>query len=151
MDCGFDFIGHVRNDLDCLSQIVPSPFLLDDGLVDAPGCEVVTTRELGMGVPLVVSQIKIGFSAVIGDIDFTVLVWTHRAWIHIQVGIELEHGHGKAAALEKTSNRSCRQPLAKRRNNSAGHENKFLVHLSFTLGLLLPTLPTTTLNLSRSA
>ncbi len=145
MNRSLDLVGHMRNNLDGLPQIIAPPFLLNDGFVDAAGGEVVAARQFGVGVPLVVSEIEIGFSAVVGDVDFAVLIWTHGAGIDIQVGIELEHGHREAAAFEKTSDRRCRQPLAQRRNNSAGHENKFLIHLSFSLGSMFgsysPRLP----------
>ena len=133
MNGGLDFIGHVRNDLDRLSQIVAAPFLLNDGFVDASGREVVAAGEFGVGVALVVAEIEIGFRAVIGDVDLAMLVWTHGAGIDIQIGIELEHRYVKAAAFQKTSNGRCRQPFAERRNNSAGHEDKFLIHCAFPL------------------
>jgi hypothetical protein len=40
-DKGFDLIGDMRNDLNSGTQIVSAPFLLDDGLVDLTGRDVV--------------------------------------------------------------------------------------------------------------
>ena len=37
----FDFVGDVRNDLDCLAQVVAAAFLGDDGFVDSAGGPVI--------------------------------------------------------------------------------------------------------------
>ena len=36
-----DFVGDVRNDLNCLAQIIAAAFLFDDGKVNPPGGPVV--------------------------------------------------------------------------------------------------------------
>ena len=109
-----DFIGDVRNHLDGLAEIVAAPFLLDDRFVDAAGGEVVAPRQFGVGVALVVAEIEIGFRAVVGDVDFAVLVGAHRAGIDIQVRIELQQADLEPAALEQTSDGSGSQALTQR-------------------------------------
>ena len=49
---------------------------------------------------LVMAEIEIGLGAVIGDEHFAVLERAHGAGIHIDVGIQLEHGDFEAARFE---------------------------------------------------
>ena len=49
------------------------------------------------------AQVQIGFGAVIGDEHFSVLEWAHGAWIHIDIGIQLNHGDFETARLQQGS------------------------------------------------
>jgi hypothetical protein len=40
---------------------------------------------------LVVAQVEVGLGPVVGDVDLAVLERAHRARIHVDVGIELDH------------------------------------------------------------
>ena len=46
------------------------------------------------------SQIEIALGAVLRDEHFAVLEGTHGARIHVDIGIELDHGDLEAARLE---------------------------------------------------
>ena len=77
------------NNLNGLSQIVATAFLVDNALVDAPGCNVVGFGCLDSQEAFIVSQVKIGFVAVYGYITFTVLVWIQSSRVDVDIRIKL--------------------------------------------------------------
>jgi hypothetical protein len=68
------------------------------------------------------TQIQVGFGTVIGDKYLAVLEWAHGARIHIDVGIELEHGDFEATGLENGSQGRCCDSLTERGDHTAGYE-----------------------------
>ena len=70
-------------------------------------------------------QVKIGFRAVLGNVDLAVLIWTHCAGIDIDVRVEFLSRHLKAARLEQTPEGCCRYALAEARNYAARYEYVF--------------------------
>ncbi len=64
---GLDFIGHVRNYLHRLAEIIATALFGDDGFVDAAGGPIMVARQMRGSETLVVAEIKIGFSAVVGN------------------------------------------------------------------------------------
>ena len=91
LDYRLYLVGDVRNDLNCLSQKLPLPLFLNDREVDLTSCIVAVASECARCKSFVVSQIKIRFTPIIQHINLAVLVWTHRAWIDIDVGIQFLH------------------------------------------------------------
>src|SRR5262245_2625037 len=71
------------------------------------------------------TQIEVGFGAIVGDVHLAVLVRAHRARIDVDVGIELLQGHAVAVAFEKRTDRRGGKSLTERRNNAACHEDVF--------------------------
>jgi hypothetical protein len=51
--------------------------------------------------PLVVAEIKVGLGAVISYEHFAVLIRRHRAWINVEVGVELAQADLVAASLQQ--------------------------------------------------
>ena len=100
MDEVLDFVGDMGNDLDGFAQIFAAPFLADDGFVNLPGGEVVHLVHPGGNETFIMAQIQIGFRAVVGDEDFAVLERTHRAGVHVDVRVQLDHGDFEAARFE---------------------------------------------------
>jgi hypothetical protein len=84
MNRGFDFIGDVRNHLNGFTEIIAAPFLLDNGFVNAACSEVVFARQLGVRVTLVMAKVQVGLGAIVGYIDFAMLVRTHGSRIDIR-------------------------------------------------------------------
>jgi hypothetical protein len=107
----FDLVGDVRNDLDGLAEIVAAPLFENDLLVDAASGKVVVARQGSVGEALVVPEIEVGFSAVVGDEDFAVLEGRHGARINVEVRVELHHVDAQAAAFKQTTDGSRRQAL----------------------------------------
>src|SRR6201992_994568 len=118
-----DFVGYVGNHLDRLAQVVPAPLLGYDLLVDPAGGQIVVAAEPGVGEPLVVSQVKVGFRAIVRDEHFTVLERGKGSWIDVEVGVELHQVYAQPTALQQASNGGCSQALAQAGHNSAGHKD----------------------------
>ncbi|MDT4841795.1 hypothetical protein FQZ97_756680 [compost metagenome] len=67
LDVFLDLVGDVRNDLDGLAEVVAAAFLLEHGLVDLAGREVVGLAHPRVDEALVVAEVEVGLGAVIGD------------------------------------------------------------------------------------
>ncbi len=70
---GFDFVGYVGNDLDGFSEIVATALFGDDLLVDSARGEIVVASQPRVCKALVVSEVKVGLSAIVGDENLAVL------------------------------------------------------------------------------
>jgi hypothetical protein len=120
-----DLVRHVRDHLDGLAQVHPAPLLLDHALVDLARAQAVQVGELPAREPLVMAQVEVGLRAVLEHVDLAVLVRAHRPRIDVEVRVELLYPDGQAPELKQRAERRRRQPLAKRRNHSARHEDVF--------------------------
>ena len=96
-----DRVGDVRDDLDGRAEIVAAPFLGDDVAVDAAGGDIVRLARRNAGEALVMAEVEVGLGAVVGHVDFAVLIGRHRPRIDVQIGIELADADLVAARLEK--------------------------------------------------
>ncbi len=61
----------------------------DNVLVNAPRSKVIMTGHAGTDETLIMTQIEVCFCAIDGDENFTVLDRAHRAWIDVNVRVEL--------------------------------------------------------------
>ncbi len=104
----------MRDDLDGRAEIVAAPFLGDDVAVDAAGGDIVRLARADPGEALVMAKVEVGLGAVVGHIDFAVLIWRHRPRIDIQIGIELADADLVPARLEERPQRGGQQPFPKR-------------------------------------
>ena len=95
-----DFVGDVRNYLDGLAQIVALTLLVDDVLVDAPGGHVIVLRGRDVEEALVVTEVEVGFGAVVGDVAFAVLIGVERPRVDVEIRVELLDGHAETACLK---------------------------------------------------
>ena len=123
-DAVLDLIGDVRDYLHRGAEIVATALLGDDPLVNASGGEIAVAAGGRAHEALVVAQVEIGLGAVRGDEYLAVLEGTHRARIHVDVGIELHHADLEAARLEDRAERGRRDALAEGRDHAAGDENE---------------------------
>ena len=106
LDGCFDFIGDMRDDLNCLPQVVSTTFSFDHRLVDEAGRGVIGLGQFGRREAFVVAQVQIRFRPVIRYENLTVLKGTHRTRIHIDIGIQLLQSDPKTSSLEQASNGS---------------------------------------------
>src|SRR5882757_10053092 len=106
LDAALDFIRDVRNDLDRGAEIITAPLFGDHALIDAAGREVAVAAGRRANEPLVVTQVQIGFSAVLSDEHLTVLERAHGARVHVDVGVELDHRDLESTGLENRTQRS---------------------------------------------
>ena len=65
------------------------------------------------GEAFIMAKIKVGFRAIIGDEDFTVLVGAHRPWIDIKVRVQLAQPNLVTARLQQRAERSGSDTLTK--------------------------------------
>ncbi len=121
-DALLDLVGDVRDHLHGAAQVVALAFLADDVVVDGAGGDVGVAREALVDEPLVVAQVEVGLGPVVGDEDLTVLEGAHRAWVDVEVGVELLDDDPKAPALEQTTQGGGGDALAQRGHNSTCDE-----------------------------
>lgn len=124
-DVFLNFVGDVRNDLHSLAEVFAAAFLFKNALIDLTGREVVVTAHLRGNEALVVTQVKVGLRAVFRHEHFAVLERTHRARIHVDVGIELDHRHLETTGLKDCSQRSGGDAFAQTGDNAARDEYVF--------------------------
>ena len=127
LDALLDLIGHVRNHLHGLAEIIAAPFLFEHGLIHAPTGEVVELRQFRVREPLVMAEVEIGFRAVIQHVNFAVLKRAHSARIHVEVGIEFLQRHLEAARLEQGAEGGGCESLAEGTYHAACQKN--VLHL----------------------
>ena len=120
---GLDLVGDVRDDLHALAEVFAGAFLAQHFLVDLAGGDVGLLAQVDVEETLVVADVEIGFGAIFGDIDLTVLERIHRARIHVDVRIELLLQNLDAAATEQASKGGGGQAFAKGGHYAAGDEN----------------------------
>jgi hypothetical protein len=99
-----------------------------------PGGPVIVAAQLGVGEALVMSQIEVGFRAIVGDEDLAVLERRHGSGIDIEIRVELLQRDFQAAALHQAANGRRRQALAKRRHDTAGHKDVLCRHRFLCIG-----------------
>src|SRR5690348_12561886 len=105
----FNGIGDVRNNLDGRAEIIAAPLLDENFLIDTAGRNVVLAGRRPAGETLIMTQVEIGLSTVIGDENLAMLIRRHRAGIDVQIGIELTQPHFVSARLqERAERRRCK-------------------------------------------
>ncbi len=87
-DAPFDFVCDVWNDLDGATEKIAAAFFRNHFTVHLSRRHVRGAREILVNETFVMTQVEIGFCAVLGHKDFAVLVRRHGAGIHIDVRIE---------------------------------------------------------------
>ena len=107
----FDLVRDVRNDLDCLTQIVAAPLLGDHVGIDRARRGIGYLGQRFIDESFVVAQVKIGLAAVVGHEDFTVLAGIHRARIDVEIRIEFAHCDFEATGLQKSTQRGGGEAL----------------------------------------
>ena len=127
-DAFFDLVRNVGYHLDCSPQVFAPALFGYDRVIDLSCGEVAPLGDNSVRETLVVSQVKVGFSAVIGDKDFAVLKRIHGPGVYVDVGIKLLQRHRQTPCLQERSDGSRSQALSERRNNTARHEYEFLSH-----------------------
>ena len=127
------FICNVRDDLNGAPEVVTASFLLNHREVDLSRCPVVIARGHQVGEPLVVAQVEVRLGAVVGHIDLAVLIRAHRAWIDVDVRVELLKGDFVSVTFEEAPDGCGGQTFTEGRNHAAGHEDVFDGSLSVCL------------------
>ena len=138
-----DLVGDVGNDLDGPPKVIATPFLGDHARVDATGGDVARLGERDVDEALVMAEVEVGLSSIVGDEDLAVLIWRHGAGIDVQVRVELLHPDVKPPSLEDRADGGGGDALAQGGDDTAGHEHE-LGHRGGPPGaVVFPMLPVT--------
>ena len=111
-DAMLDLVGDVRDDLHGAAEIVAAAFLGDHRRIDLAGGDVARLAQRDVDETLVVAEVEIGLSAVVGDEHLAVLIRRHRARIDVEIGVELLHPDVQPARLEDRADRGGGDSLA---------------------------------------
>ena len=84
-----DLVRDVRDDLNGLAKVLAAAFLVEDVPVDLAGREVGEFIQVFVDEALVVTKVKVGLCAVLGHVNFAVLVRAHGARVHVDVRVKL--------------------------------------------------------------
>ena len=125
MDAVFDFVRDVRNHLNGLAEIFSLALVVEHGLINLAAREIVQARELYVGEALVMAEVEVRLRAVVEHINLAVLIWRHRARIHIEIRIEFLERDLEAAIFEQRAERGGRQTFAERTHHTASYEYEF--------------------------
>src|SRR5262245_17281237 len=79
------------------------------------------------------SEVEVGFGAVVGDVDLAVLIRAHGARVDVHIGVELLEGDLVAVTFEQATDGGRRQALAQRGDDATGHED--VLHRSLSVAL----------------
>ena len=94
-----DLIGDVGDYLDGTAAKVSPAFLLKDGPIDLAGGHVRVLAQAFVYESFIMPEVKIGLCSIIGYKHFAVLHRVHGTGIHVDIRIELLHGHRISAGL----------------------------------------------------
>ena len=125
IDAALDLIGDMGNDLDRGAQIVAPALPVQYGPVYLTGGNGAVAAEVLVYKTLVVAQIQVCLGAVLGNEHFPVLVGTHGARVHIDIGVELLIAHPDAPLLQQPSQRCRADAFSQAGHHAAGHEYEF--------------------------
>jgi len=103
VDALLDLVGDVRDDLHRRAEVVATALLRDHGVVDLPGREIRSARDVAVDEALVVTEVEVALRAILGDEDLAVLIGRHRSRVDVEVGIHLERRDGETARGEDAS------------------------------------------------
>ncbi len=127
----FDFIGHMRDDLNGFAKVIAAAFLFQNVGIDPPRGDRIRHPRRNAGEPLVVTKVEIGLGAVIGDENLAMFKGRHRARIDVQIGVELAQAHRKPARLQKRAKRGRGKTLAQGGDNAARDKDEPCHRLAF--------------------
>ena len=132
VDAAFDLVGDVRNDLHRAAEVAALPLAVEDAPVDLAGGDGSVRVQRLIHEALVVAEVQVGLRAVVGDEALAVLVGTHRAGVHIEIGVEFLVLHAQPALLQQAAERRRADALAEAGHHAAGDKNVLHVLLHNT-------------------
>ena len=112
----------MRDDLHGVPEVLAAALFGDDRRVHLAGGHIGRTGQVAVQKTLVVTDVEVGFGAVLGDEHLTVLERVHGAGVDVEVGIELLHRHLQAARGEQLTEAGSGQTLAQRGDHATGDE-----------------------------
>src|SRR5215212_9208425 len=113
-DPALDLVGDMRDHLDRPTEEITTAFLANDLRVDLPAGEVASLAQADVNESFVMTQVQVRLCTVVQNVNFSMLVWTHCAWVHIDIRIQLLHRHFESTLLQKEPGCRSRHTLAHR-------------------------------------
>src|SRR5450759_35199 len=89
----FYLVGDMWNDLHCRAKELALPFPGDNRSIHRPGGGVTLPSQVYIHEPFVMSQVKVGLGAVIGNKYLAVLERVHGAGIYVDIRVDFLHHH----------------------------------------------------------
>lgn len=123
-----DLVRDVGHHLNGLAQIVAMALAVYDRLIDASCRNTVVAGGADARKPLVVPQVEVGLETVLRHVALAVLVGVQRAWVYVDVGVELLDGDFVASCLQQLTYAGRNDALSQRGNDTACDENILGVH-----------------------
>ncbi len=124
----FYLVGNVGNNLNRPPKIIPTPLLTNNRIVNLTGREIRFLGKPGRGESLIVSQIEISFSTIIGDKNFAMLKRAHSAGVNINIWVHLLHGDPQPPGFHESADGCRRQTFPQGGNDATGDEQKLGLH-----------------------
>jgi hypothetical protein len=112
----------VRDDLDCLAEVVAATLGGEHRLIDRTGGGIRTSGETFVDEALVVTEVEVGLASIVGDEDLAMLIRIHRAGIDVDVRVKFLHGDSQATHFEESTQGARRQTLSEGAHYSSRHE-----------------------------
>ena len=91
--------------------------------IDLTGGQIGKFIQILVDKPFIVPQIQIGFRTVFRNIDLSVLIGAHGAWVHIDIGVQLLGCYLQSSGLQQAAQGRCCDALSQAGNHTAGHKN----------------------------
>ena len=123
IDKVLDFVGNVGDDLHRAAQVFAAAFPAENAGEYLAGGQVGVFVQIFIDKTLVMAQIQVCFSAVLGYIHFAVLDGAHGAGVYVDVGIQLLRRDLEPTVFEQAAQRRRRDALAQTRYHAAGYED----------------------------
>ena len=122
-DAALDLVGDVRDHLHRSAEVVASALGGEHCLVDRTRRGVRVAGERLVDEPLVVTEVEVGLSPIVGDEHLAVLERVHRAGVDVDVRVELLHRDPQPSGLEQSPERGSGETLAEGAGHASGHED----------------------------
>ena len=118
-----DKVGHVRDKLHGMSQVITVAFLFENHLEDAAHGEAPVLFGRHVQKTFVVAEIHVAFAAIIQNKNFAVFGRIHCARVRVQVTVALDGDHLHFSRKQRPDGRCC-NPFAESGDDTSGDDNK---------------------------
>ena len=93
----------MRNNLYGLSEISAFTLLVDNGIINLTGSNVVSLGHVNTQEALVMSQVQVGLGSVIGHVALAMLVRVQCSRVNVDIWVKFLNGDSQPSGLQKFS------------------------------------------------
>ena len=111
------------NYLNRFTQVSTFPLLVNDRLINSTSGNIVGLRSVNIQKALIMPQIKICFSTILGYKAFSMLIGIECSGINIDIGIKFLNGHFQSSRLQQLCKGGCNNSFSQRGGNTTGYKN----------------------------